>query len=295
MAVEDKPATPVSEEMVEGEQNEQDETLRGLLRGEEDSIEEDDKETDAQEESLLETTPSPAPADYVKLQERLYQIEAENNVIKGLLAQRDQPPIVKEEDEEEEVALTGDEAIITQGLRTNPAKTILDLVNKGIAQAVEKATKTATKQSSAQLQEQNKRASLQEADQQKTLVEYGAFLSDENFKSLAGQYYADLTKDKEWVPNAIFTAAALAHSQMVRAGKLMVPGKVTAMKTKKPSNQMLAASTVTPGESGVEKEFSAEQLKAVDKVCKDWGLTREQYFKSYQDQKKKDPMYGTGR
>src|SRR6185369_11762694 len=118
---------------------------------------------------------------------------------------------------------------INNGLRTDPGATIAKLLKDAHNAAREEITREVTEKATDTVSGMSAHMRAFQQDQNAAVTEFGELLKENNeFKDLAERIYSQMTEggtpiDKNgnlWVPNAIYASMAIAHSQMVRQGKI---------------------------------------------------------------------------
>jgi hypothetical protein len=219
------------------------------------------------------------------LKSELYELRAQNTLLRGEIDQvrtsHTSPPVKDEVDMEE----------FNLSLRSDPGKAIKDLIEKTINSGISSVRQETTKV----VDERGRMAEMHRQDQTKTLAEYGELMQNPDFKQTAAMLYDQITGDKDWVPNAMYLAASTAYAKLVKSGKLSVgPDPAKLRLIPRPQNPVPAflGESSTVAESEGDGEFSAIELRAIDKVCKEWDITRVQYMKQFSTQRRKDGTFG---
>lgn len=236
--------------------------------------------------------------DLQAIRDELLQLRTENNILRTM-----QPAPVREPVQQPATVAKEsdgiDEAAFTAQLQTNPAKAITDVVQNTVKSALREFAKEFSQQTSQQMTQQQRLQQQREQDNARTVAEYGQYLTDPQFRSLAAQEYGEIVGEEEWRPGALYRAASTAFAQLVKQGKLALPGqgKVVDIRARerapKPANMMLGQGTEAEGRPpGPEADFSAHEMRIIDRVCRDFGISRKQYFEQYGRLRGTDPFYG---
>lgn len=215
-------------------------------------------------------------------------------------------------------AETIDVNALNEGLRTNPAATIAKLIKDShaaareeiLAEAVEKSTSAATGLNSLQRGYQQ--------DQQAAMTEFGDLLqNNQEFKNLSERIYEQLVGtdgvviDKNgntWKPNAIYSAMSIAHSQMIRSGKLKIQQQEQADETPAPTKNNVF--TLTPKKKapvdsmlgdtkpGLKNQLldglSADDIQQMRRAAAGLNIPFDRYVKTFRAMQKRDPGFGRG-
>lgn len=191
-----------------------------------------------------------------------------------------------------------DLAAFQQELQTAPAQAIAKFGKMIADRTEERVSRQLSEKTEARVSAGERMGRLQDADRTKTRAEFGDYLENPIFTDRANAIYNDLTADSsgEWKPAAYYTAAAMAHSQLIREGKLKSVREVSkspAARPTKPTRQAFGEESPATG-GGVDKDFSSMDRGAVRKVCRELGISEETFMKNYSSEKKKNPFYGVG-
>ena len=256
----------------------------------------DEETTEAVEETAaeaVETAPEESEADALEeLKNSLYYLRAENTLLKGRLDEVGKPPSVAPATPTEEF----DSEAFNRAVSVDPGKAINDLIKTTVEKALKGTVEGLRKETDGKLQATTQREQQRQSDQTRTIADYGTYLNNVEFRNMASAIYDELTGDDEWRPGAMYTAASVAFAKMAKAGKINLDGKAklsVVPKPKKPADQMLGEDSKAKGPgSALEGEFNPAELRSIDKMCSDWGITRKDYLKYFEAERKKDPSFG---
>lgn len=281
-------------------------------------------EEPAVEESapVTETKPAAEPnaeilAELNKLKERQLVLETENNILKmGISKPQTAPAPIPAP--EPDVTDGIDMEALNAGLRTDPGKTIVNLVKSVTAQVREQVKAEAIEATTAHVAGMSSQERAFNQDRTAFQAEYGELIAnDADFRSRAEQVYHRMTQGDDaividpsqgtrWKPNAMYSAASIAFAQLVRenpskyaGSKAEAPAPTNVVtlneRRKPPVNPMVGTTGGTGGGggSGVNTlNYSAEELGTIRRTASQFGMTLENYLKRVNDLRKKDPSFG---
>jgi hypothetical protein len=260
------------------------------------------------EEPAEETAPEPEPQEDTQtleqlnvIQQQLEALRTENATYRGLLqrqAQTQQVPVPEPEPP------LYDKAAVLDQIRRDPVAAI-----ESVAKAVAERT---AKQVRSELQgqisrEYDNRSSAQrsrDADAARTMGDFGDYLKNPEFAAAAETFYDTLAPQGKYVPGAMHAAASQAFATLVRSGKIQLasPQVAEAPKPKvfdiRSRAKVPAAPVIQAGNSAEVgdplNDLTPEDMKITARIAHDLGIKQEEAIKAYLDERRKNPLYGSG-
>lgn len=224
--------------------------------------------------------------------DRLVESETRQNIYRMQLEREQQ---VAPTAEPEEPAFDYDE--LNQQLQANPAKAIVDLIQKTLPVAQKKATAEATR-TVVDINAQNR---MFEADRGKATSEFGELIrADKEFQNRAEEIYAELTahapvvnaRGDRWAPGLIYAAMSTAYAEFVKAGKVRPNGAAGLVERKKPPISSMVGESAASGSRNVLSGYNAREIQVMKRTAAGLGISFDSYVKQLERLKKSDPSYG---
>jgi hypothetical protein len=236
-----------------------------------------------------------------QIRERLAASEARNNLLQTQL--RDLGKTEKEEAKE----FTFED--FRKMVAEDPASAIYKLFEQTKSNAAG-IGQNAIEQAKAEARSTLERQSSYESDRATLVSEYGELLNtNKDFARLAEQIYnrtvsnspvvmqdPNTGQDVRWHPGAMYSAASMAYAQLHRAGQLQInnPKNLTLVPKKtKPANPLNGEQTSDVPRT-IASDISAKDLAIMKITARRLGMPLEKYLKTFEEQKERNPYYGTG-
>lgn len=253
------------------------------------------------------TEPVEKPEDsrYTEMMSRLARMEEQNAELRaenavhrasrGAAAVRTTPveqPAVEEDDPDDDT--------FREQAKTAPVRAIRTIVDRAVKRAVRETEQRLEGRLGAQ--------TANERYRQRTLAEYGdALSSNRDLAAAAEAEYAALADERGGHrPADMYTAVATAYATLVRTGKIK-PTNGNGGGDAQPLRERVRQPTAPNADSGrsgpdaqpqtpFQRDFRTEaELRGARASAKKFNLTMEQFIKSYNEEAKGNPNYGTGR
>jgi hypothetical protein len=227
------------------------------------------------------------------------EIRAENAVLRTQLAVRQQaPPQPDPED-----ALPDDETF-----RSLAKEKPVDAIARVVQGILRKTLREERGYVDARLAGQTQAERIR----QRVLTEFPEILTNKDLQQEAESLYAELGSGGGNRPMDMYSAVASAHSRLVRSGRLQLDRGAASQApaaeaggglrervlrtVPAPSDGSGPAASAGAATTPFERDFSdSRQQAAVRKTCKQLGISVDAFKKNYNEMKKADPYYGTGR
>lgn len=257
-------------------------------------------------ETKSETKPEAKAEDsrYEDMQRRLAEMEETNATLRAENAihrtRASQPPSrpASAEAEDEDGELPDDDTFRQMAQKT-PVR--------AVETVVERAVRRATRDLEKRLRGEMRGASTLERVRQRALADYGEYLVDNDFVQAAEAEYAALRdEDGKNRPQDIYTAYATAYANMVRSGKQPKrkngngggPTEGLRERTRRATSTDIGSGTPASAAGKLtpfDQDFRTErELAGARASAKKFGMTLEQFKKSYNEEKGRNPHYGSG-
>lgn len=273
-----------------------DEAFQEVLTG-------DVPEGEAEEEKPEDKKPDPNEA---KLSQISGQLQRQSDALLALqtenayLRTRVSQPQRETAEKAEKPARPGlpDAASINEQIRKDPGATIASLlgnIKESILGEVADLVAGTTQQTKQELSQATELERIRNDDRSRTMTEYGPLMKNKAFLGEATKIYEEMTSGRDYVPDAMFIAAERAYARCVRNGSIR-SATITPIgeRARAPKIQNPFASGSREGSNEGDNGMSVRELAAIDKVCKEFGITREKYFKQVAGLQKRDPSFGRG-
>jgi hypothetical protein len=275
-----------------------------------------DEDPEEQSESKSES-PAPAPtvaspsqsdaelaqmrAELQQLRERSAANEARNAILQQRLAEVGKPQI---EEKPEEFSFESFKEMAAK----DPTGAIYKLFEQAktlAGKAGEEATTKAKAEATATLQRQN----AYESDKATLISEYGELLNgNKAFANLAEQIYNRLVanspvvmtdpntgQDVRWHNGAMYAAASMAYAQLHKNGQLQSSVKPARMIERKPAAQNpIIGDQSSDKAKTIASDIPPRELAIMKSTANKLGMPLEKFLKVYEDQKSRNPYYGSG-
>lgn len=236
------------------------------------------------------------PSESEALETRLRELEssiaatnAENQILRDLALRQQAPQPVEQEEEP-----TLDVAELEKRLRVAPVQTIQEIVN----QATARVAKQVREETLAEVRGETRQRDALSEDRERVLTDFPEIMEDATLQQEAGAEFERLKRlhGGQTIPGDMYSAVSAAIARRARGGKPLVSGPVAART--RPGRQIVSPlvaappSTAEQDDARPESEFKQHELAAIDKIAKQFGMSREQYFKRFSAARQRDRSFG---
>lgn len=260
-------------------------------------------------ETTPPTAPSPpassAPDRYDELAQRLQamddtmrEVRAENTVLRTqLIARQQQAPPQRDDDD----PLPSDDDFRTLA-KDRPVEAISKIVDRTVRRAI--------RETQSHVDQRLAMQSETERIRQRVINEFPDIMTDKALQQEAEALYADMGRFGDHRPLDMYTAVASAAARLGRAAH-RAPREADSRGDAEPESLRERVLRAQPAPAGItgsgpgertqavtpfERDFSDQRaMAAVRKTCRQLGISEDAFRKNYNDMKKADPYYGTGR
>lgn len=229
-----------------------------------------------------------------EINDKLVEANTANNIFRMQLESRGREA-APEVDDSTDI----DVEALNKAIQENPAKAIIDILNKSLTKVQRNVETTATQR----VMGVNNQQRMFDQDRNRATTEFGEYVKgDKDFVRRAEEIYAELTTNapqvdqhgNKWSPGAIYAAMSATYGEFARQGKLKVgKGPLLTERKKAPISSMLGESSGNGAEGGgVLASYNTREIAVMKRTASKLGIPFDSYVKRLEKLKKSDSSYG---
>jgi len=231
-------------------------------------------------------------AKLAEVNDKLVASTTTQNILRMQMEQQNAP--IYDDNAPEEV----DFDALNKEIQANPAKAILDTVNKAFDRVQQRLEDSTTRK----VADMSSHQRMFDNDKGRATQEFGELLrTDKEFVRRAEEAYAEITSNapvvdargNKWSPGAIYSAMSVAYAEFVRQGKIKLPGNSSVLsERKKPPMSSLLGDGQSPGVSSALSGYNAREISVMKRTASQLGVPFDSYVKRLEKLKKNDSSFG---
>jgi len=237
------------------------------------------EETPPAQEEPKEETAEELKTRLHDLESKLAGQSAEISILRDFATRPTTAPAATEE--EPEIDVVG----LRKKLETAPVETILEIVNK----ATERTARKVREETLREFDGRTKARDLLQEDRDTVLREYPAIMTDSDFQAEASAEFSKIQRLRggQTLPGDMYAAVSAAAAKRVGKVPVRTNGRRELV------NPMTRSANPPAGdETRPEGEFKPHEMAAIEKTCKQYGISKEQYMARFAANRKKDRSFG---